>query len=295
MSQTPLVSIVIPSYKPEFFEQTLRTAIGQTYSNTEIIVSDNCPTENIALTCALFNGVHYYRNELKGGQNILDAIFSAKGDYIKPLFDDDLLHPFCVERMVEAFQSSSNTSMVFSASATINNQNKRGKQRRPANQAFLIDGRELQRQMILSFQNFVGEFSTIMLRGETLKQYDRTSSLTYSDTIYAKGLSDVVFYWNTTLGHQAHYIDEELSYFRFDPQHNSNSNPDSNPDFVFAITDWIDLLIASHKNGVITDTELATQGAKQARALSGYWSRKFPDVAEFGTKFENYLKSIANK
>ncbi|MBP3126191.1 glycosyltransferase [Thalassospira sp. ER-Se-21-Dark] len=295
MSQNPLVSIVIPSYKTEFFEQTLRSAIGQTYNNTEIIVSDNCPTETIAETCQRFNGINYYRNELKGGQNILDAIFSAKGDYIKPLFDDDLLHPFCVERMVEALQSNPNTSLVFSASTTINSENKRKKQRRPANQPFLIDGKELQRRMILSFQNFVGEFSTIMLRREFLKQYDRTNALTYDNAIYTKGLSDVVFYWNATRGHQAHYLDEELSYFRFDPQHNSNSNPESNPDFLFAITDWIELLIASHEAGVITDTELVAQGAKQARALSRYWSTKFPAVAEFAQKFEDYLKETTQK
>ena len=38
----PLVSILIPTYnKPEFFEQALCSALGQTYQNIEVIVCDN--------------------------------------------------------------------------------------------------------------------------------------------------------------------------------------------------------------------------------------------------------------
>jgi glycosyltransferase involved in cell wall biosynthesis len=48
----PLVSIVIPSYKPEFFEQTLRSALGQTYPNIQVLVLDNCPDEGIKNICA---------------------------------------------------------------------------------------------------------------------------------------------------------------------------------------------------------------------------------------------------
>ena len=85
----PKVSIVIPSYKAVHFEACLRSAIGQSYLNTEILVSDNCPTEDIKEICARFPGVIYQRSSVLREDNVLSALYSGKGVYIKPLFDDD--------------------------------------------------------------------------------------------------------------------------------------------------------------------------------------------------------------
>ena len=84
----PKVSIVIPSYKPGHFEQCLRSAIGQTYPNIEIMVSDNCPTEEIRDICARYPQVIYQRNVAIREDNLLSCFYSGKGQYIKPLFDD---------------------------------------------------------------------------------------------------------------------------------------------------------------------------------------------------------------
>lgn len=295
MSHKPLVSIAIPSYKASFFEQALKSAIGQTYEHIEIIVSDNCPSESISEICQKYPNVQYRRNPLTRGDNVLDVFFSAKGEYVKPLFDDDILHPFCIERMVDELYNFTEAALVFSASTIISNKNKRSRVRRPGSQSALIEGKELQRQMILSFKNFIGEFSTIMFKKSALENFSRQNALFYRGKEFSRGLGDVVFYWNIARNDQALYIDEELSYFRFDPEHNSNSNPESNPEFIYAITDWIDLLITSHEAGVITDSELTVQGAKQARSLIRYWSRQFPAVTEFGKKFDDYLKRITQQ
>jgi cellulose synthase/poly-beta-1,6-N-acetylglucosamine synthase-like glycosyltransferase len=80
----PKVSIVIPSYKAEHFEQCLRSAIGQTYPNTEILVSDNCPLDAIRDICARFPGVIYQRNSVIREANVMSAFFTAKGERRHP-------------------------------------------------------------------------------------------------------------------------------------------------------------------------------------------------------------------
>ena len=187
----PLVSIVIPSYKAAHFEQCLRSAIGQTYPRLEIMVSDNCPTEAIRDICAKYPQVIYQRNTGIRDKNVLGSFFSGKGDLIKPLFDDDILHPFCVERMVAAMNQNPDVQLVFSASQVINIDNQRTDTRRPYQASGSMPGREMQRSMVLGMRNFVGEFSSIMFRRERLWEIGSGRLFHYGVWNCTFGLADV--------------------------------------------------------------------------------------------------------
>lgn len=252
----PLVSIVIPSYKAGHFEQCLKSAVGQTYPNLEILVSDNCPTEDIKAVCQRYPQVIYQRSPALRDKNVLGAFYSGKGNYIKPLFDDDILHPFCVERMVAAMNMDQKTQLVFSASQVINADNERTETRRPYEATGSMAGRDMQRSMTLGMRNFVGEFTSIMFRREKLWEIGWKDLFCLGDHDFTFGLADVAAYCNLAREGNVFYIDEELSYFRRDQRVMSNSNPESNPDFGNCFSDYIDLLIVSHKGGVISKDEL---------------------------------------
>jgi cellulose synthase/poly-beta-1,6-N-acetylglucosamine synthase-like glycosyltransferase len=45
-SQQPLVSVIIPAYnRPAYLKEAIESAVGQSYQNIEIIVSDDCSPE----------------------------------------------------------------------------------------------------------------------------------------------------------------------------------------------------------------------------------------------------------
>jgi glycosyltransferase involved in cell wall biosynthesis len=285
----PKVSIVIPSYKAEHFEQCLRSAIGQTYPNTEILVSDNCPTEAIRDICARFPGVIYQRNTAIREANVMSSLFSGKGDLIKPLFDDDLLHPFCIERMVAVMQDRPDMQLVYSASQVIDARNLRVETRRPYEASGSMSGLDMHRNMVLGMRNFVGEFSSIMFRRATLWQIGPKALFALGPHDCSLGLADLVAYINLAAGGDTFYIDEELSYFRRDPVLLSNSNPNSNPNFGYCFSDYIDLLWASHATGAITTEELlATQGQVQGvfESLRGVFPQHIP------RSYERYLAYV---
>uniref|UniRef100_UPI000F05DBDA glycosyltransferase family 2 protein n=1 Tax=Pseudomonas viridiflava TaxID=33069 RepID=UPI000F05DBDA len=50
MNPVPLVSVVIPAFNPRFFRQALQSALDQVYDNLEIIVCDDCRTDEIKAT-----------------------------------------------------------------------------------------------------------------------------------------------------------------------------------------------------------------------------------------------------
>ncbi|MBV5323971.1 MAG: hypothetical protein J0626_01200, partial [Rhodospirillaceae bacterium] len=67
----------------------------------------------------------YQRNPVTGPDNVLASLYSGRGQLIKPLFDDDILHPFCVERMVAVMQADPRVELAFSASQVIDIDNQR--------------------------------------------------------------------------------------------------------------------------------------------------------------------------
>lgn len=287
----PLVSIVIPSYKPSHFEQCLKSAIGQTYPRIEILVSDNCPGEEIRDICARYPGVIYQRSSVTREDNVLSCLYSGKGEAIKPLFDDDLLHPFCVERMVSAMNMDPAIQLVFSASQVINADNERIETRRPYEVSGSMPGRDMQRSMALGMRNFVGEFSSIMFRRAQLWEIGWKDLFRLGSHDFTKGLADLAAYCNLGRGGQVFYIDEELSYFRRDQRLESNSNPNANPYFGNCFSDYIDLLVVSHEAGLISAAELHAQ-QQQVEAVNRRLGDVFTQMAPARQRYLDYLAAL---
>jgi glycosyltransferase involved in cell wall biosynthesis len=284
----PLVSIVIPSYKAGHFEQCLKSAIGQTYPNIEIMVSDNCPTEDIRDICARYPRVIYQRNPGTGNKNVLSAFYSGKGDLIKPLFDDDILHPFCVERMVATMNMDQEIHLVFSASHVINFDNERVAPRRAFDVSGSMPGRDLQRSLVMGERNFVGEFSTIMFQRDRLWEVGPHRLFKYGARDFSFGLADVVAYINLAGADKVFYIDEELSYFRKDKRLQSNSNYRNHAGVGRNLSDSIDLLIESYDAGVVTFEELQSLQTR-VDGIPADLNGVFPMITEAQQRYHEYL------
>jgi glycosyltransferase involved in cell wall biosynthesis len=284
----PLVSIVIPSYKASHFEQSLKSAIGQTYPNIEIMVSDNCPTEDIKNVCDRYAQVIYQRNPALRDKNVLSAFYSGKGDLIKPLFDDDILHPFCVERMVATMNMDPEVQLVFSASQVINIDNERVAPRRAFEVSGSMPGRDLQRSLVLGERNFVGEFSTIMFRRERLWEIGPNRLFHYGAHDFTLGLADVAAYVNLAGDDKVFYIDEELSYFRKDKRLQSNSNYRNNTGVGRCLSDSIDLLIESYDAGVVSFEELQSL-QERVDGIPAELNGVFPTIGASQQRYREYL------
>jgi len=114
------VSICIPTYNGQkFFESCLDSAIGQTYRDIEIIIVDDCSTDNtyeIAKKYASKDSrIRLFQNEKNAGlvPNWNHCIELSKGKWIKFLFQDDALAPNCIEVMINSL--SPNDRIVTSA------------------------------------------------------------------------------------------------------------------------------------------------------------------------------------
>lgn len=120
-------SIVIPAYRHDYFEQCLNSALGQSGGVGEIIICDDSSefliekTVNLALKISSVP-IRYFKNTTRLGEgiNFFKGISLASFPYIKPLHDDDLIQPECVERLVNIFETHENISLATVRRNSIN-------------------------------------------------------------------------------------------------------------------------------------------------------------------------------
>ena len=104
----PLVSIGLFVYNGErFIEDALHSILGQTFTDFELIISDNASTDQtgeIAHSYALRDKrIRYYRNEknMGAGWNVRRVYELATGKYFKQAAVDDLLESDFLRQCVE--------------------------------------------------------------------------------------------------------------------------------------------------------------------------------------------------
>lgn len=108
MKNPPLVSICIPTYNAgAYFEESLQSALEQTYPNTEILISDDGSSDATLLIVEKYQQKYPHIRLVKNAnpglvRNWNHCIEQANGDWIKFLFQDDILMPACVEKMLLA-------------------------------------------------------------------------------------------------------------------------------------------------------------------------------------------------
>lgn len=117
---TPLISICIPTYNGEkYIAEAMDSAIVQTYNNLEIIISDDASKDAGLEIIESYKEktdipIYIYPHQPKGiGANWNHCIKKANGEYIKFLFQDDILMPTCIEKMVALATSKERVGLVY--------------------------------------------------------------------------------------------------------------------------------------------------------------------------------------
>jgi abequosyltransferase len=137
MEDNIILSICIPTYnRAKFLEDTLNTIVRQKRfietSDVEIVISDNCSTDNTEEVCLKFvakygNKVRYLRSpENIWMRNIQRVLSLAKGKYLK-LNNDTLSHEEnSLDLMVRAINENSvNHRMIYFSNGSLRNITKR--------------------------------------------------------------------------------------------------------------------------------------------------------------------------
>ena len=226
MQEAPKVSICIPVYnRPDYIAEAIESVLNQTFADFEIIVTDNCSTDNtpevIKGYVARDKRVLYHKNKhnIGGLGNLNGAILLARGEYIKSLFSDDKLAPQCLEIFVETMDKHPDVSLITSFTQCIGDSDHiRGNTFFPG--IGKLDGKTCQKDLFLN-GNWPGSPSSTMFRHKDLY----IGLFNHVLTAYCDDLE----MWIRLLGiGDAYVVPQILSYLRI---HNQQVSATNNIDF----------------------------------------------------------------
>jgi len=170
---TPLVSVCVPSFNNErFIAATLESVLNQTYSNFEILITDDCSTDRTVSIIREFSDprIRLVQNEVNLGiaENWRTALSAATGKYVKLLCGDDLIYPDCLRRQVQILEEKFNSGMVLTICGReiINARGEVILRSRPRLRKGRMPGGKLIRNCVRCGTNFIGEPGVGLYRRE---------------------------------------------------------------------------------------------------------------------------------
>ena len=239
LPSTPLVSICMPTYNGgRYLEEALRSAFAQTYPRLEIVVSDDRSSDATLSIIERLRPeapmpVHVYRHEPSGiGANWNNCVRQAEGAYIKFLFQDDLLAPDCVQRMMDLALTDPRIGLVYCRRKVLYDEadvshrewlERYGTLHRSwagfVVEEGVLDGRTYLRDpnFVQQPNNKVGEPTAVMLKKEC---FERVGGF---DTNLKQSL-DYVYWYQVMRAYRIGFIDAELATFRLHAEQATQRN-----------------------------------------------------------------------
>ncbi len=116
----PRVSIGLPVYNgTRYLREAVESILAQTYSDFELIISDNASTDDTEEICRAFASqdarVRYYRNEKNVGpiQNFNRVFELARGELFRWACYDDKIAPTCIEECIAVLDRDPSVILAY--------------------------------------------------------------------------------------------------------------------------------------------------------------------------------------
>jgi glycosyltransferase involved in cell wall biosynthesis len=107
---SPTISVCVPTYNgAEFLAQTVASIAAQTFEDYEVLIVDDLSSDATVAVAEAYaaddDRVRVIRNTERAGSSARNAnqcLRHARGEWIKFLFQDDLMAPTCLAQMIDA-------------------------------------------------------------------------------------------------------------------------------------------------------------------------------------------------
>ena len=118
VERLPAISVCIPTYNgAKYIAQTIESILNQTFTDFEIIVSDDGSSDNTLEIVGSFNDPRIVRidrlSKVGAEANWNNAVANASASLVKLVCQDDLLYSQCLEVEVETMSKSENQDVSF--------------------------------------------------------------------------------------------------------------------------------------------------------------------------------------
>ena len=118
VERLPAISVCIPTYNgAKYIAQTIESILNQTFTDFEIIVSDDGSSDKTLEIVGSFNDPRIVRidrlSKVGAEANWNNAVANASASLVKLVCQDDILYPQCLEVEVQTMSKSENQDVSF--------------------------------------------------------------------------------------------------------------------------------------------------------------------------------------
>lgn len=128
----PVVSVIVITYNSaKYVLETLNSIKEQTYKNIELIISDDCSTDNTVSILEKWvdaNGDRFKTIKIVKAvsntgiaPNCNRGLENSKGEWVKLIAGDDMLYPVAIEMFMKFVRENKECKLVFGRSHTLKN------------------------------------------------------------------------------------------------------------------------------------------------------------------------------
>lgn len=171
MPDSNLVSVLLPVFNgAAYLPQALESVLKQSWKNFELLVADDGSVDDswqiIQKYAACDSRIVAWQNPARLGLfgNYNETIRRARGEFLKPFAQDDLLEPQCLEILMNALLSHQNVSLVSAARKIVDQHDKELEVIRIYSSPMVIPAQEVIAFQLIMLTNWIGEPSTVMFR-----------------------------------------------------------------------------------------------------------------------------------
>ncbi|MGN6238973.1 MAG: glycosyltransferase family 2 protein [Cellulosimicrobium cellulans] len=184
---SPRVSVVVPAYNNgDYIAATMRSVLDQTFDDFELVVADHSSTDDTWEQLQAFADdprVRLVRTEAGGGarRNWNRVSELARGELIKLVCGDDLVHPTMLARQVAAIDAAGPGAVLVASQRDL--VDARGdvfvRARGLGDLDGVVDGAEALRATVRSGTNLFGEPACVLMRTDPLRRAGWWQDLRY--------------------------------------------------------------------------------------------------------------------
>jgi glycosyltransferase involved in cell wall biosynthesis len=187
------VSICIPAYNQvKYLKRTIDSVLNQTYSDYEIIITDDSPTNIVFELMQEYEStgkIQYFKNKIPLGspENWNEAIRLSNGEYVKIMHHDDYFaDENALYEFVKMLDKNPNANFAFSATIVIDIKKELTRIHCPTSRQ--IESLK-KNPYVLFFGNFIGPPSSVIHRRNSLLTYDLNLKWVVDFDFYIRNLA----------------------------------------------------------------------------------------------------------
>jgi glycosyltransferase involved in cell wall biosynthesis len=225
----PLISIIIPNYNHEkYLAQRLESVFNQTYTDFEVILLDDCSTDNsraILLEYAKNPKVsHCVFNEINSGNTFVQwnkGIALAKGEYIWVAETDDFCELNFLEELIKPLIEDKEIVLSYCQSNRVDENgvvtgtwlnHTEDLDAELFTTDFCVDGNEFIERFLI-YKNVIPNASAVLIRQEFLK---KIGVISVENKL--KYCGDWLLYFKIVLNNKIAFVSQSLNNFRYHSQ-----------------------------------------------------------------------------